>query len=551
MKRNRQRRAGREALDLIEEAVHLLRLAPAGTTLLYFIGALPFVLGALYFWADMSRGAFADARCFEASLGLALLFVWMKTWQAVFAVELRAFHTGKPAGRWTPRRVLRLALVQAALQPAGLLLLPVAFVIQIPFGWAFAFFQNVVVVGDRADGSVRHVARHAWTLAKLWPGQNHQLILALSGFGFFVFLNLLIALLQVPALLKMLLGLESAFTLSPGALLNTTLLAAVAACVWLALDPLLKAIFVLRCFRGESLTTGEDLRVELKSLTAPRAVALVAALLLLLPSLPAQAAEAAAPAAGVPTAVVPADLDRALDEVLDRAEYNWRLPRERTPEDAQSADNWATRFMDRLATMAKKFLRWGRDLIRSAMDWLEKMFRGRNRSPDDAGHTPFDWAGAVQTLVFVLLAAVVSVLAIALMRAWKRRRPGLAFAAEAVAAVPDLRDENVGADQLPEDGWLRLARELMGRGELRLALRALYLAGLAHLAQRELVKLEKFKSNRDYERELRRRARARPELQSAFAENGAEFDRAWYGLHEVTRDALARFESNLDRIKAA
>ena len=90
----------------------------------------------------------------------------------------------------------------------------------------------------------------------------------------------------------------------------------------------------------------------------------------------------------------------------------------------------------------------------------------------------------------------------------------------------------------------------MGKGELRLALRALYLAGLAHLAQRDMIRVAKFKSNRDYERELRRRARALPELQAAFAENVGIFDRVWYGLHDVTQESLQRFQMNLEKIKA-
>jgi hypothetical protein len=43
-------------------------------------------------------------------------------------------------------------------------------------------------------------------------------------------------------------------------------------------------------------------------------------------------------------------------------------------------------------------------------------------------------------------------------------------------------DENVRADQLPEDGWTKLARELLERGEFRLAMRAFYLASLARIS---------------------------------------------------------------------
>ena len=80
-----------------------------------------------------------------------------------------------------------------------------------------------------------------------------------------------------------------------------------------------------------------------------------------------------------------------------------------------------------------------------------------------------------------------------------------AVASEPILPAPDIADENVRADQLPEDGWTKLARELLERGEFRLAMRAFYLASLSHLAARNLISIARFKSNRDYERELRRR----------------------------------------------
>jgi hypothetical protein len=122
--------------------------------------------------------------------------------------------------------------------------------------------------------------------------------------------------------------------------------------------------------------------------------------------------------------------------------------------------------------------------------------------------------------------------------------------ADVITAKPDLRDENVGADTLPEQGWLTLAHELIAKGELRLALRAFYFAGLAHLGTRELISIALFKSNREYENELRRRARAYPDALDAFSQNIAVFDRAWYGLHDVTTDLLTDYQANLDRIRA-
>ena len=135
---------------------------------------------------------------------------------------------------------------------------------------------------------------------------------------------------------------------------------------------------------------------------------------------------------------------------------------------------------------------------------------------------------------------------------WKRRSrvDDALVNAQAQPAVPNLEDENVAASQLPEDGWLAMARDLINRGDFRLALRAFYLSGLAHLADRDLVSITRYKSNRDYEKELRRRARSLPELQNAFSENSLIFDCSWYGRHEVTDEVLARFQGNLERIRS-
>jgi hypothetical protein len=156
-----------------------------------------------------------------------------------------------------------------------------------------------------------------------------------------------------------------------------------------------------------------------------------------------------------------------------------------------------------------------------------------------------------QMLLYGLLAVVISAVAVLLLRFRKNRRRGEeVVTTQAIQPVPDLTDENVAADQLPEDGWTTLARELLARGEFRLALRAFYLASLAHLAERNLVSLARFKSNRDYERELQRRAHAFPNLTASFGENVSAFDRVWYGRHEASGELVMHFAANVERIKA-
>ena len=49
MNRKVQRRKGKPAVELIEEAVHLLRRSARTSAHPYYAGSLPFLLGFLYF----------------------------------------------------------------------------------------------------------------------------------------------------------------------------------------------------------------------------------------------------------------------------------------------------------------------------------------------------------------------------------------------------------------------------------------------------------------------------------------------------------------------
>jgi hypothetical protein len=264
MKRNTNQIRG--SLDLLEEAVHLLRQAPLSVLIRYFIGTFPFLLGFLYFWADMSRGPFAHRYVPEAAFGVSLLYIWMKCWQSAFCTSVHSHLMGRPAEKYSGRRILRLVATQMILQPYSLFVQPVALLILLPFGWTFAFFQNLLLVGDGKDLDLRKTMRTSWRLASLWPAQNHRLLLVLLVFSLIVFLNIGIAVLMIPQLLNMLFGIETVFTLSGMHVLNTTFLSVVAAFTYLCIDPLIAMVYTLRCFYGESVETGADLVAELKGL---------------------------------------------------------------------------------------------------------------------------------------------------------------------------------------------------------------------------------------------------------------------------------------------
>ncbi len=555
---SQQQLSARPALDMIEEATQLLRRAPAGVWLSYYIGAIPAALGTLYFFADMSQGAFADEHLVEAALAVAVLYLWMKCWQTVFACGLLDCLAQEPARPWTWRRIGRMIVIQTALQPMGLFLRLIAAQVLLPYLWVYGFYQSVGVLGDGQSMRVGEVSRRSWEQARLWPRQAHLGLGLLWVFALSVALNLLVGLIVAPQLLRTFFGIETVFSNSVTALFNTTLLAVIVALTYLVFDPLRKAFYVLRCFQGAALRTGEDLRLKFKKSTTVPPLAQIALLLWLLLSIPCPAVPAVPTAPTAPIAPAASrfgleagPLDTSLEQVINRREFIWRLPRKATPEASKGG---LVSFLD------KAFAKIS-DGFHKLWDGMEKIYArlrkalggdSEKKNAKDEGDASSGLFGAGEAWVYAALMGLVAVLASLLsvlaLRFLRQRRRTEVVVAE-VAPVLDLRSEQVDARQLPEEGWLKLARELREAGELRLALRASYLAGLAHLGQRDLITLARFKSNNDYARELQRRARARQELLAAFGRNLGAFEAAWYGLHEVTLESLGFFQSNLEKIR--
>lgn len=549
MKRKAQRIAGMPSLDLLEEAVHLLRDLPLGAYLPFLTGALPFLAAVLYYWADMSHGAQAKANCASGALIVALAFCWLKTWQAIFISRVKEHLTGLPAEPWTFARWMRCLCQQAAWQATGFIVLPIAAIVTIPLGWAIAFYQNLSWTADGRKEGLRELYRRNWRVTSQWPGQNHMLLLWLSIFSLFVLINVLLLFNFIPGMMKTLLGIETVWTQGGWSMMNTTLWATCFAVSWLCLDPLIKTAYALRCFYGEALTTGEDLKAEIRSLSQTPAIAVILVAFLLLFA-PGKASAAESVAATSPEQVK--KLDHSIEEVLNQRRYEWRLPPDESKVvESDSTRGWLYNVLLEMRTGLIKAIKAIYKFVDKTIDWIDSLFpKSKPKAVDGKTGSSVDWMGGMRILLFVLLAAVAGALAVFFWRYWKRQKTSTVIAAQAVPARPDLTDENIAASDLPENEWLAMAREQIAAGNLRLALRAFYLAGLAHLGERELLKITRFKSNQEYVRELGRRARSKPELQVVFGDTVLDFERAWYGLHEVTPDGVSDYQRKVERILA-
>ena len=224
---------------------------------------------------------------------------------------------------------------------------------------------------------------------------------------------------------------------------------------------------------------------------------------------------------------------------MQSPEYDWRLP---PPPGTAAKPSWIVNFTDRMIGGIQSLYH----RIGEALDRLFKWLFRRNAEASRPGGPP---STGLHWSIYVLSGAVV---AAAIWIVWRKRRLGRAKAGSAaVSALPvRLDDEDLSADRLPEERWNELAEQSLREGNARLALRALYLASLAWLGRREYLAIDPGKTNREYELELRRRARAFPEARGLFAKNVAAFERAWYGMHEVAGDDVGEFRRRTDGLKS-
>ncbi len=543
MRNNPTKKHQKSAIRLIEEAVHVLRRAPGSLLSVYYLGGVPFVLGLLYFWADMSRSADAHQHSTSAAFGLAILFVWMKFWHTVYMYQVRAHVFDEVRTTWSRQRVLSIFVTQTLIQSTRLFIIVVASLTVIPFGYCYAFYQNVSAHDGKKGQTIRETSAWAWRQAKLWPRQNHLLIGIYYLFGFVIFVNVTVTAILLPQLAKSLFGIDSAFTLSGMYMVfNSTFWFSVFGITYLLVDPFIKATYALRCFYGSALQSGNDLKSELEQMRISRKNLAAGLLLIFVCLMPLTSL------AKSQKVVSAADLDHSIEETMSRREFAWRLPRETVQAEAEknkgpiaAAVDW---LIDALGRGLKKIGSW----IKKFIEWLEDLM------PESAGKTKTasgNWITPVRAILLILLVLLLAILAYIFVRIWQRRRPGPIEAIGAVTApTPDLTDESIKADDLSANRWLVMAGELAEKGDLRLAMRALYLGTLAHLAEREMITIELYKSNREYERELTRRAHERSEMLNMFSSSLNFFERVWYGMYRVARADFDAFAASHRKIMA-
>jgi hypothetical protein len=176
------------------------------------------------------------------------------------------------------------------------------------------------------------------------------------------------------------------------------------------------------------------------------------------------------------------------------------------------------------------------------VDWLKKtLFRPREASPKLPGFR-FPNLPWLQWVVYGILAIALLYL-LALLIRWVVERPAKdAMAAAAVSQMAPLQaSQTENALDHTVDDWERFAQEWLRRGELRQAVRALYLALLVHLHRERRIDYNRALTNWVYVRQFRGEAQDQGVLRALTH----SFDEVWYGQFPCGEEQYRSFEQGV------
>jgi hypothetical protein len=520
--------AGTSALQLLEDAAHLLRRASFATLAWHWIGSAPFALAALLFWSVITRPGLASGECALGALVVTLLLVWMNCCRAVFAARLRRQLSDSDGPDWSVRRIWEMAATQAFLGATRLGVMPLAVLTSLPLAHVVSFYRIAAALAGHEELPPAGVIRKAREYSGFRPSQS-WLALALLFFIFIVVAaNVAIVLAVLPLLARTLTGYESQFSRSGVYFVaNWGFWLSALALSWIAFDPFVQAVYCVRCFQAESEKSGEDLRVGLRAI---RAVHMVVAALLLLSIPPMQAAGT----------VSPEELGASVRQVMQSPEYDWRIPPPAAP---AAGTSWIVSVTNRIIDASGSALSAARDAIRRFLRWI---FGSPSASPASKGGLP------VLLLPLEVWLCIFAVLIVAMViAAWRRASAGsrVSGLASEVQSRSKPATDDLSPLRFPEEEWIGQADNWLREGNWRFAVRALYLASLVWLGRRSVIAIHPGKTNREYSLELRRRTRSVPQVRHLFAGNVAAFESSWYGMHDLDAAAVADFRRSIDEMK--
>ncbi len=544
-------------LSLIDRAIFLSRTSFFPHLWIYYCATAPCLLYFLWFFNDMSAGTGGRNRVVCSALILTVLVILMKTGQALFC--LRSFETmmGNGFSKLTLSKLATAMGFQVMLAFAELIVLPIALLLTIPFGWCYAFFQigsmgTLLFENNVFANSIIH--------AKLRPKQNHTMLwvicpvfllamvilyiatpplvsvfsigtngsavvyiiaallalctLLVNPLGWLLFANFLTAIVVIPQFIRILSGWETIYSMNMTTIFHPAVILSTWALCFLFMDPLVKVCYIIRIYDHQSIRSGNDL---LKKLSV-YGVVIFAVMHLINPS------ESSAELSVTSQKMI----DVKIEEVLKEDAYIWR--------EKKTADlpelNINTGPLKSMALHVK-------DFFKKINQWIKKYFKQKEHRADKSLRKwkPVFYSNPLQ--IAVISSAVLIILFLIYrnrQRRWNKNPDN--FTDKEISTPATVPVHLLSAEDNSSDEWEKLARDAAIRGDYTHAIRYFYLSSIRLLVDKKLLIMKKSRSNREIRRELLRRYPDQAMLHNNIALLINHFEYSWFGTLTATGHEL-------------
>jgi hypothetical protein len=505
----------------------------------------------------MSAGTGGRNRVVCSALILTVLVILMKTGQALFC--LRSFETmmGNGFSKLTLSKLATAMGFQVMLAFAELIVLPIALLLTIPFGWCYAFFQigsmgTLLFENNVFANSIIH--------AKLRPKQNHTMLwvicpvfllamvilyiatpplvsvfsigtngsavvyiiaallalctLLVNPLGWLLFANFLTAIVVIPQFIRILSGWETIYSMNMTTIFHPAVILSTWALCFLFMDPLVKVCYIIRIYDHQSIRSGNDL---LKKLSV-YGVVIFAVMHLINPS------ESSAELSVTSQKMI----DVKIEEVLKEDAYIWR--------EKKTADlpelNINTGPLKSMALHVK-------DFFKKINQWIKKYFKQKEHRADKSLRKwkPVFYSNPLQ--IAVISSAVLIILFLIYrnrQRRWNKNPDN--FTDKEISTPATVPVHLLSAEDNSSDEWEKLARDAAIRGDYTHAIRYFYLSSIRLLVDKKLLIMKKSRSNREIRRELLRRYPDQAMLHNNIALLINHFEYSWFGTLTATGHEL-------------
>ena len=234
------------------------------------------------------------------------------------------------------------------------------------------------------------------------------------------------------------------------------------------------------------------------------------------------------------------EFNQAADRTFEKSIYNWQSKR------TINKNVPKHKIFDQITKSIKDIVNFLYKIIVKIIKFFEK----KNSNGDLQDKSGLNLSQGLKFFLLALIIIAIVLIVQIMIKYRKKEKDNQVEDLIEVDAVPDLKQEDIDIKLFSDSGWMKLARKYEEKGDLLLALRAIFLGILAFLASQNWITLRKFKSIRNYKEELIRRLYKKPEIIDIYNKNTCIYEKIWYGNEAVELEIIENLKTDFNMIKS-